>query len=297
MECEDATGSGRRGVAWTNWGRSGRKNGKREPSEVLTRLGTRGIEAVSTAMRAVARGFKVLVLTAVGAGTAGVVYAQTIEEIAARGVEAAEGRDRLVAVCSERLSGVISIHGRVRGSISIELKRPDKVRLELDLDSGVTVGAFDGVEAWEIFTAASPHAAVLPAALARSITEIADFGGALIVDGERAISLRLVGKESVDGNDAYKIEVYSPLNGTSELFLDARTFLRVRWVGSLRSASRSASFDVRFSDYDLVDGMPVARCVRAGFTGQRPRIQIEWTSVEINPGIDDVWFERPSAGS
>src|SRR5262245_56083635 len=75
----------------------------------------------------------------------------TADALVARNVAARGGRERLSNVRSIRMTGRLAPSGPgVEAPIRLELKRPDRIRMEVTFQGMTGVQAFDGTSGWQI---------------------------------------------------------------------------------------------------------------------------------------------------
>jgi hypothetical protein len=72
----------------------------------------------------------------------------------------------------------------------------------------------------------------LPAEQAKIMDEQADFDGQLVDYKEKGSTIELVGKEPVEGTDAYKLKLTTKGGEVRYYFLDAEYFLEIRTEAS-----------------------------------------------------------------
>lgn len=220
--------------------------------------------------------------------------APILDDIIARHVESRGGREALEAVATARLTGTVTAGG-VTSPITIEYKRPDKIRIEIEAQGMTAVQAFNGEIGW----------AVLPALGATAPTELtgepllqlrdrADMiEGPLVDYAEKGHALELLGEEEVDGKPAYKVRVKRRSGSELIVFLDAESFLEVKHVTESKVGGSTLPVTVFLEDYERVGGLVRPQKVRAvskgGFLNQELAIE----KTEWNVDIDDARFLPP----
>jgi hypothetical protein len=75
-------------------------------------------------------------------------------------IDARGGLERLRAIQSERLSGKITF-GAQAGTLRVEFKRPNRMRMEIELPTGSVVRLLDGASGWTSGSAGS-HSSFKP---------------------------------------------------------------------------------------------------------------------------------------
>jgi outer membrane lipoprotein-sorting protein len=232
-----------------------------------------------------------LVVTAALAAPAA---AQTADEVIAKSFEARGGLDKLKAVQSIRMTGTMSV-GADDLAMVVEMKRPGKIRVDTSGRGRKAVQAYDGKTAWGISPMGGGRAERLPAEQARAIADQADLDGPLVDYRTKGHQVELLGKEKVDGGNAFKLRV-ARKNGDVEIyFLDARSHLPVRVEGKRTVRGREIEGEGTIGDYREVGGFLWPHSIQNGAKGMPDKQVITIEKIEINPAIDDARFQMPAA--
>ncbi len=116
---------------------------------------------------------------------------------------------------------------------------------------------------------------------AAAIIESADMDGPLIGWQEDGHSVELIGIDTVDGSEAFKLEVTA--NGSTSLYyLHAVTYLPIR----IDTSAGSASEITRLSDYRDVGGLMFPFSIAL----QTQQMVLNFEVVEINVPIEESAF-------
>jgi hypothetical protein len=123
----------------------------------------------------------------------------------------------------------------------------------------------------------------------------ADFDGTLVDWKSKGHTVELVGKESVEGADAYKLKV-TKKNGKIEYhYLDAETYLLVKTQGTAKVRGTEMEVETTFSDYKDVEGLMQPFSVEQGAKGMPQKQKMTFTKIELNVPLDDARFAFPGA--
>ncbi|HYL97619.1 MAG TPA: hypothetical protein VEZ90_01600 [Blastocatellia bacterium] len=226
--------------------------------------------------------------------------AQTLDDIIAKNVQALGGMEKLKAIQSIRSTGKMEFGG---GSFTLPLTetkaRPSKIRIEFTLQGMTGMMAYDGKAGWQLMPfQGKKDAEPMSEDDLKEFQYDSDFDGPLIGYKEKANKVELVGKEQVEGTDAYKIKVTLKNGDIHYIFLDADSYLQIEEKAT--TTIRGSQHDVKsvLGDYKEVGGVmfPFSTQVTVeGDTGGMPgdrKITIE--KIEINPKIEDGFFAMPS---
>lgn len=232
-----------------------------------------------------------LALLLIAAGAA----AQTVDEIIAKNIESRGGLEALKAVQSVRISGKMSMMGN-EAPIRVEWKRPDKLRTEFEMQGMTGIMAYEGGAGWSIMPfAGDPN----PQPMAEDQLKMAKqqndmIEGDLVDYKEKGHTVELMGKEDVEGTEAYKLKITRADGDVIYSYLDTEYCLEFKQESKRMMMGNEASFVTTIGDYkDVGGGIVMAHSFESVSpdTGFGQSITIE--SVEINPEIDDSRFAKP----
>jgi hypothetical protein len=221
---------------------------------------------------------------------------QTRDEIVARAVQAQGGLARLRATTTRITTGKISFDGHGANPFTVEQKRPDRLLMEIFFPAGVLRRGYDGEVGWQANPFAErKEAEPMSSAETRSIAEEAAFDDALVDWQARGSRVELVGKEPVEGRPAFRVRVTLKNGLAQDVFLDAQTYLKVRWEGARPMDGKTMLFESSFTDYRVVDGLKLPFRIDARARGGDNRQEIVITRVELNAPIDEARFSLPKS--
>lgn len=219
----------------------------------------------------------------------------TIEQIVQKHTEALGGTDKLKAIQTVTLTGKASLMGgQIEAPVTIKIKRPESMRMEMSVQGQNFVQAFDGSTAWVVNPfMGSPDPQKSDEDDTKAARDDADFiDGSLVDYKARGSKLELMGKEDVDGGPAYKIKV-TKKGGTVEYeFIDAKTFLEVKSSGKRKQMGQEIDYVSTPSDYKAVNGVMMAYKLSQTANGN-PAMDLTVEKVEVNTPIEDSIFHMP----
>ena len=218
---------------------------------------------------------------------------ESLAEVIARAQKARGGYERLKAVQSVRMSGRMTMGAGPELQVKIEKKRPRRSRLEFTAQGRTGVQAYDGRKAWGLPPVPGAKPEPLPEEMAGDLENQADLDGPLVDHEAKGLKLKLIGRESVDGQDAWRIELRFKSGDVHHLFLDAESYLEIR--AESRRVVRGSAIEVetRLGDYREAGGVLWPHSIEVGPKGRPERQQVRFDTIEVNPAIDDARFEMP----
>lgn len=178
---------------------------------------------------------------------------------------------------------------------SLALKRPNLTRFEITVLNHRAVRAFDGKQGWKTSPSATGSGELRPYTIdeLRSAKDEQVIDGLLIDHQTKGIEVTLEGSDKVDGHDAYRLAAKLPSGVTRHVWVDAQSFLDVKYDREARGPRGPVTVEVKYSDYKNVDGVQVPFTIESGVVaaGRSDRLTIE--KVSINPPLNDAMFARP----
>ncbi len=122
----------------------------------------------------------------------------------------------------------------------------------------------------------------------------ADMDGPLMDYKAKGNSVEYLGKEKLEGSDAYKLKV-TRKNGTVETtYIDADSGLEVKTVSKTMIRGNETEVTTTFSDFREVQGLTLPFAIESSAAGspQKQRITVE--KVELNPDLSESQFHMPA---
>src|SRR5215475_4094198 len=133
--------------------------------------------------------------------------AQSVDEIIAKYVQARGGADKLKGVQSIKTTATLTMGPGMELPGTVIQKRPMLARLEFTAQGMTAVQAYDGKQAWQIMPfMGKKDPELMSADEAKEPEEMADVDGPLVDYKGKGHQLELLGKEKVEGTDAYKLK-------------------------------------------------------------------------------------------
>ena len=224
----------------------------------------------------------------------------TAKQIVANNVKARGGLDAW-----RKIDTMVSIGQLETGNPSMprvpfvmQQARPNKTRLEVHVREKTSVRVFNGVEGWKLRQSHSGS----PEVLAYTADEIAaardgpGIDGPLIDYQAKGIGVDFDGIDEVAGKKAYRLRVKLPSGATRRRWIDAATFLDVKYEReSLTSTGQSATVTVSFANYKNIDGLQIPHSIVTGQEGGKGTEAMMIEQVFLNRPMSDKVFSEPHA--
>ena len=223
------------------------------------------------------------------------VAAQDVDEIVARNIEALGGLANLKSVQSIESVGMISLQGII-APLTMRIKRPGKLRMDLAIQGQSLVQATDGETAWQIMPFMG---STIPRKLsddqAAAMSESADIDGLLTDYKQKGHAVELIGKEDVEGREAYHLKVTKQSGHIIDVYLDTERYLEMKRIAGTVVEGMKIKVTTYYEDYRLVEGLQMPYSMRVE-APERPAFNqvMKLTEIRLNPEIKDTIFEMPS---
>jgi outer membrane lipoprotein-sorting protein len=233
----------------------------------------------------------ILMLTVAGS-------AQTVDEIIAKNAAAKGGLAKLKAVQSTRFSGTIDFGG-VQAEITRVVKRPNKTRMEITTQGMTMVQAYDGQNGWQIvpFTGKKDPEPMAADEL-KSAAQQADIDGPLVDYKKKGHKVELIGKEKIEGTDAYHLRITMKDGDIRDLYLDADSFLEIKMIAKTTRRGAEMVIQTTVGDYKEVNGLMMPFSIEIKVQGMDvPGQKVTISKIEFNMPVDDARFKMPAVAA
>jgi outer membrane lipoprotein-sorting protein len=216
--------------------------------------------------------------------------AQTVDEIVARNYEA-KGGDKWKSTQSMRLTARINVQG-MELPMTIVSKRPNLMRQDMTFQDIAIVQAYDGTVGWTINPMmGSSDATEVPAEVAASLRDQADFDGPLVDYKAKGHTVVLVGTEDLNGTKVHHLKLTKKDGAVTEYYIDAEKGVELKVVSEVDLGMGPTKIETELSNYQDVNGMLVPMSIRQ--TAPTGPVSITVDKVEFNVALDDAFFKMP----
>ena len=217
----------------------------------------------------------------------------TTDQIVEKHVEAIGGISKLNAIQTLVVTGKASILGQTEAPLTIQVKRPNLMRLEITLQGRTIVQAFDGETAWTLNPMMGTGPKQSSEADTRAAQESSDFIGGNLVDYKsKGNTVELVDKEDVDGVAVYKLKITKKGGSVEYDYLDAKSFLPVKTEGRRMQLGQEIVYESKIANYKPVEGVLMPFNVTQLVNG-RLAMEITVEKMDANVPVDGAIFKMP----
>ncbi len=220
--------------------------------------------------------------------------AQTVDEIIAKNIQARGGADKLKSVQSIKSTATMALGPGMEAPGVLIQKRPALARLEFTVQGLTAVQAYDGKNAWQIMPfMGKKDPELMSADEAKEMEETADLDGPLVDYKSKGHQVELLGKEKIEGTDAYKIKATLKNGDVQTIYIDSDSFLEIKEETKRTVRGTEQIVESAIGDYKEVNGIMFPFAVDSGVKGSAERQKLTITKVELNVAADDSIFKMP----
>lgn len=218
----------------------------------------------------------------------------TVTEIVEKNVAARGGLAAWRAVHTMLIEGDMDAGHGVKLPYTLELKRPRKMRLELQYQGKTAVEVYDGSHGWKTrpFLNRTDWEPMSPFE-AKVASGQTDLDGMLIDYAAKGIQLELMGSEAVEGHDAFKLKVTMPGGMVRHLWVDAMSLLEVKVDSVRRMDGKERLMETYLRDYRLDSGLLIPHVLETATEGIKQTQKLTVKNVVLNPQLMDTRFLKP----
>ncbi|HMD99938.1 MAG TPA: hypothetical protein VKM93_21745 [Terriglobia bacterium] len=221
---------------------------------------------------------------------------QTVDGLIAKNVQARGGMDKLKSVQSLRVTGKMTMGPGMEAPFTMEQKRPMRLRLEFTVQGLTGVQAYDGTSGWQIMPfMGKKDPEVMTADDVKDVEEQADIDGPLVDYQTKGHKVELLGKDKIEGTDAYKLKVTLKNGDVETVYLDADSYLEIKDEGQRTVRGNVVETETALGDYKEVDGLTFPFSIESGIKGTEQKQKITIDKVELNAPVDEARFKMPAA--
>lgn len=236
----------------------------------------------------------VVALAALAVATPALAAEPSLVEILAKHYEANGGLARMKQVESRRMTGKMIMGHGMEAPFVMEFARPDRFRLEFTVQGMTGVRAFDGETGWTVMPfMGKSDPEEIPAEALDEMREVADFDGPLVDWKAKGHKVRRVGKEPVDGADAWHLTLTRKDGRVRHIWLDAESWLELRSEGKRTLHGGEVEVVTSLGAYREVEGLMFAHTMSQAVSGAPGTQQFVVEKIELNPKLDPARFVMP----
>lgn len=215
----------------------------------------------------------------------------TADQIVERYIAARGGLSKIRGIQTLRQKAYVNAGAGREGVAMREMKKPGKIRFELTVQGRTAAYIVNGDQGWGVNPFEkdlTPKA--LPEDVIMDAKEQADIEGPLVDWKAKGHRLELVGRESIDGRDAYKLKLDLKSGGSRYEYIDAKTWYQIRSDSTRKTRTGTVTIQTKFGDFKKTSGIVFPRKVEVQAENRPDRLRLVVDQVEVNPKLNDARF-------
>ncbi len=219
--------------------------------------------------------------------------AQSVDDIIGKYIDARGGIDKLNSIQSIYFEGTREMMG---SEVLVKVTKVEGKLFRIDFEfggnTGYTIVRQD--KGWTYIPMRSDKVNEMPAPVLKSMQSQMDIAGPLVNYNAKSYRATLNGKETIEGNEAYKIQLISADGKVSIYFIDTKTYLLIQSKQTSeqgRNGEGPKEIVTSFKNYTDVNGImfPQTIVTDGGMGGGA----MTFDKIEINPPVDEKLY-KPS---
>ncbi len=214
----------------------------------------------------------------------------TIDEIVEKYVKTLGGEEKIRSIQTLTIEGTLETQG-MKIPIRSWMLHNQAMRMDMEIQGKANTTVVTNNSAWTLFPMQNQRKAVnADFVVAKEGMEELDLTGDLFDYKSKGNTVELIGKESIDGNDVYKIKLVRKSGTVVMLFIDADTYFLTKRIMNKNMQGRTVEVTETIGDYRINDD----GFVYASFYQYSPAgTSVNYNSFLVNKSIDSKLFEKP----
>jgi outer membrane lipoprotein-sorting protein len=177
--------------------------------------------------------------------------------------------------------------------VTIYMKRPDKIRVEVVIQGNKMIQVFDGQAGWSVVPwSGSSDPQEMTADEIKGMKEQADFEGSLFNWKEKGHKVELLGKEDMEGSRVFVIKVSLADENVETYYLDDEDYVPIKVKSITKIQGNETESEALPSNYKDVNGAMMPFSIENKYKGQTVS-HVVIDKYEINLDVDDSLFVKP----
>jgi outer membrane lipoprotein-sorting protein len=220
------------------------------------------------------------------------MLAQSADEIVGKHVAAMGGADKIKAAKTIKMTGKAEMQS-MEAPFTMTMKQPNMMRMEITIQGLVLVQAYDGKSGWAIvpFTGKKDPEAVT-ADETKEMQDQSDLWPLLDYQS-KGNKVELLGKDKIEGTDAYKLKLTRSNGDIETVYLDGDSFLEIKSEETRMIRGSEQQTETSLADYREVGGIMFPFAIESSTKGSPEKQKITLDKVDLNVPAEDAMFKMP----
>jgi hypothetical protein len=218
-----------------------------------------------------------------------ITFAQNVNDIITKHLEAIGGKDNWNKVNTLHMEATLSAQGMDIPIIVNQIhNKAAKQEFTVMGSTGYSVVTSEGAWAFNPMAGQS-KAEPLPEEQATAAKAQLDIRGEFLNYAEKGSTVELQGSEDIDGTPCYKIKLTQKDGKIVNVFIDSKTFYKVRQATTANVNGQDVEVVVSYSNYQKIANAGIVMPFSIENTGMPA--PLTFTKIEVNGKIDEAIFK------
>lgn len=220
------------------------------------------------------------------------VQAQTLDKVL-NDYFKATGMDKFAKVKTVEMKAKLSQMG-MELPMTIKVKRPDKFRMEMEIQGQKAISAYDGKNGWTIAPWVSPEPQDLAGEQLERAKEQADLEGDLWDYAKKGSKATYMGKEDLDGTEVYKIKLEKKNGDVQYYYIDTDSNMLLKTTTTTSQNGQEMEVESIMSNYKDFDGIILPTSIENKVKGTNQSGTVEIEDIKFDVDMPDSIFAKPA---
>ena len=220
---------------------------------------------------------------------AGQVNAQNLDEVLDKHFKTV-GQEKLLEKQTTQIKASVQQMGMELPMV-MKMKRPNKFRMEMEMQGQKMIQAYDGEKGWMIAPWISSEPQDLSGPELEQAMDQADIDGELYNYKEKGTTAALLGKVNVDGSPMFNIKLTGKDGNVKNYYIDAESYLIKKVKAKMSSQGQEVEVEQILSEYKNYDGILVPMKIESKTPMGTANVIFE--AYIFGENFDDSIFAKP----
>lgn len=218
------------------------------------------------------------------------VQAQSVDDVINKYVEARGGKEKLAAIKSLYMEGSRQMMGN-EVAVKVTIVQGKLYRNDFEFGGSSGFSIVTPAQGWSYVPMRSPSVDQISAEMLKTMQGQLDITGPLFDYAAKGNKVELQGKETIEGKEAYKIQLTSADGKISTYYIDTKTNLLIQ-TKQMRPGMNGKETEVitNYSDYKSFDGIMFPQTISNPGTGMAAG-STTFDKIEVNKTIGDDQYK------
>jgi len=200
------------------------------------------------------------------------------------------GQEKLMKIKTLTIYGNIVQMG-TEFSFVQKVKKPDKFRMEADIQGQKMIQAFNGDDGWYIAPWIGPDPQDLTGDQLKQAKEQTNIEGDLYNWEEKGHQAEYMGTEDMEGTEVYKIKLTKKEGDEIFYYIDSEAYIILKESRKMTMQGSEVEIESFPGNYEMIDGIAFPMSVKTNIMGNET--QVLFDSLKFDLELDDSIFIRP----